>query len=136
MASRNHLFKGILPFRPVLYELVLNLWHIRLFLVLVFLMLLVSAGGLFLTERDDLRQFVGAGSAAKEALFVTASAVLPVQVSSYHVASGLAKCLLLLDGLCGFVLLGLILWVVQESMSGQQLKRARYLIFPTSADLQ
>ncbi len=126
---------GVLPVGPMLRHFCLNFWHLRSVL-LVLLAFLGAANSLLLRcEGPNLAQAAGSRSQLTELFFVTLTALLPVRVSTFEPATTVGRLVLGAEGFCGFVLLGIVLWVVQESMAGQRLKASRYLIFPTKTDL-
>jgi hypothetical protein len=124
----------ILPFRPILTDFAKNLWHLRLFLLAILLFLLLGSAAFFWFEGAYLLPKASTAARCKEVLYVTFSALIPVKVSEYSPKTDLGKCIILSEGLCGFILLGLILWVIQSSMANQRLRKSKYWIFPTSSD--
>jgi hypothetical protein len=130
MCSRD----AILPLRPILADIATNLWHLRLFLLVILLFLLLCGAAFFWSEGAYLLPAANTAGRLKEVLFVTFSALMPVKTSNYAPQTDLGKFIIMSEALCGFVLLGLTLWVIQVSMANHRLRKSKYWILPTKAD--
>ena len=126
---------GILPFRPVLRDFIRNLWVLRFFFFLIAGLLLISSAGIAFAEGPQftsLGTFINAwgraiGVTLNGFLFGFGQADIPVTL--------LGKAAQVLNSFISKLLLGVLLWVVQQSLSDHTLKKSRYLFFPTEEDL-
>ncbi len=127
--------KAILPFRPIVRHFFTNLWHLRLFLLAIFLLICISSAVFYASERDYILPNKSLSARLKEMFFITMSDVIPVKVAEYSAKTDLGKCMTIINSFCGFLLLGLLIWVIKQSMSGQRLKKSKLLVIPTKEDL-
>jgi hypothetical protein len=100
----------ILPFRPVLRDFLRNVWALRSFLLSIMLMqVMCSAAG---TRLEDVPH-------ASRGTWI----ILFMQGLDF------------LRSFLGTLLLGLLIWVVQQSLGGHVLKKSKYLLIPTEEDM-
>jgi hypothetical protein len=125
---------AILPFWPVIKDFIINIWHLRLFLLLIFATLILSTGILVATEGKFLVPEGMIGNQICSAILFTLNDVLPGSVVAYSPTTLAGKVVRIFNSLIGFVLLGLLLWVIQKSLSDHRLKKAKYLFIPTKKD--
>lgn len=135
MNASSSQWAGVLPLAPIIRHFFLNVWHLR-FVLLALIALLVAASFLLLVvEGESILPGAEAASRLKELFFISAAALFPVNVSSFKPATDAGRLLTLVLSSCGYFLLGLVVWLVQTSMTGLRLKVARYCFFPTDTDL-
>jgi hypothetical protein len=125
------MWSGILPFRPVLRDLVRNLWVLRFFLLLIGALLLLSCAALAWAEGPQ----PAAGTSFPEAWVRVLLLTLYGFDGEPHPVTPAGKAAVMLNSLIGKVFLGLLLWVIQQSLSDHPLKKSRYGIFPGGEDL-
>ena len=126
---------AILPFWPVVKDFFFNIWHLRLFLIVIISTLILSTSILVATEGNTLVPDGPLDAKICRAIRVTLNEVLPGSAEAYSPITAVGRCVRILNSLMGFILLGLLLWVIQESLGDHKLKRARYLFFPTHRDI-
>ena len=124
----------ILPLRPILKDLFSNFWHLRLIFIAMLVAFLVSAGILFLVERDELAPNQPPKTQFLIALAKTASDVLPSQFTTYKNQTVIGTSLMVANSLLGLLLFGIAVWIAQQSLSGHRLKKSTLLFFPTDED--
>lgn len=126
---------GILPFRPVLRDFIRNLWVLRFFFFLIALLLLASCAVMALAEGPHLASggtFIGLWS---RAIGITLNGFLFGFGQDYVPVTAFGKAAQILNSFISKVLLGVLLWVVQQSLSDHVLKKSKYVLFPTGEDL-
>lgn len=122
---------GILPFRPVLRDFLRNLWVLRLFIFLMAVALLISSLALALAEGSQL----ASGGTILNAWGRALGLSLNVFGQTYLPVTALGKAAQVLNSFVSKLLLGVLLWVIQQSLSGHTLKKSKFILFPTSEDL-
>ena len=126
---------GILPFRPVLRDFIRNLWVLRFFFFLIALLLLISSGVTAFAEAPQLASGGTLISAWSRAIGVTLNSFLFGFGQGYIPVTVLGKAAQVLNSFISKLLLGVLLWVIQQSLSDHALKKSRYMLFPTEEDL-
>jgi len=126
---------GILPFRPVLRDFIRNLWVLRFFFFLIAGLLLISSAGIAFAEGPQFASLGTFINAWGRAIGVTLNGFLFGFGQVYVPVSLLGKAAQVLNSFISKLLLGVLLWVVQQSLSDHTLKKSRYLFFPTEEDL-
>lgn len=134
MGKSSSEWERVIPLIPIARHFIVNAWYLRFVLVILMSFLAAASAALFWLEGDAIAPGSPISYRLKELCFITSSALLPVTVSSFKPSTDLGKVLTLVEGLCGYLLLGLLLWLVQASMEGHPLKIAKYGIFPSSRD--
>ncbi len=122
---------GILPFRPVLRDFIRNLWVLRLFFFILMVVLLTSSLGLAFAERSQLASSGTFLSAWAHAVSVTLSGF----GQTYVPVTIVGRAAQVLNVFVSRLLLGILLWVIQQSLSEHTLKKSKYILFPTDEDL-
>ena len=120
----------ILPFGPVVGHFIRNLWYLRFFLLLFTAALLASSGVLYLAEGPHLAAHAGDSALWLRALGVTLEGVFLGGSPGYVPLSATGRAASIFNSLLGYVLLGILIWVVEQSLSGHKLTKSRYLLFP------
>jgi hypothetical protein len=126
---------GILPFRPVLRDFIRNLWVLRFFFFLIAVLLLISASSLAFAEGTHLVPGGTFISAWSRAIGITMNNFLFGFGQGYVPVTVLGKAAQILNSFISKLLLGVLLWVVQQSLSDHTLKKSKYMLFPTEEDL-
>lgn len=126
---------GILPFWPVLRDFIRNLWVLRFFFFLIAIMLLVSSAVMAWAEGAHLASDGTFISLWGRAVEITVNGFLFGFGQEYVPVTAPGKAAQVLDSFISKLLLGLLLWVVQQSLSDHMLKRSKYMLFPTEEDL-
>ena len=124
---------GILPLKPIIHDLLKNIWHLRTVLGALELFLVASGIALYVIEELVF------GNSAHGALFwieISFDDVIPPTLAKEISTSIFSMWVRKLNGLAGYLLLGLIVWVVQRSISGHNLKASRFVFFATNQDAQ
>ena len=135
MANKNFHANTILPFRAIIVDFLNNLWHLRLFLIIIFVIVCTSSAIFYTSENNYILPNEPIKEKLKEMLFIIVSDVAPGKISNYSAKTDLGKCVTVINSFCGFVLLGLLIWVIQQSMSGHNIKKSKFLIIPTKEDV-
>ena len=120
----------ILPFRPVAGHFFRNLWYLRFFMLLFAAALMISSGVLLLAEGSQLDAGSGGSALCVRALGVTVEGVLLGGSQGYVPVTALGKAVTLFNSLLGYALLGILIWVIEQSLSGHRLTKSKYLVFP------
>ncbi len=130
------MWSAILPFWPVLRDFARNIWYLRLFLIILLIVLLASSGVLTLAEGGNLDPNETGGCLWCQALVITLNdvflglAVRFTPVTFWGNAAGLV------NSFIRYLFLGILIWVIEQSLSDHRLKKAKYLFFPTREDFK
>lgn len=127
-------WKGVIPLSPIAHHFAVNVWHLRFVLAILVAFLVAASALLLWVEGNAILPGSPLLSRVKELFFITCSALLPVNLSFFKPTTDVGKLITLVEALCGYLLLGLVLWLVQSSMEGHPLKAARYGIIPSNRD--
>jgi hypothetical protein len=120
----------ILPFRPVLRDLIRNLWYLRFFLFLIFLFLLISSIILVIFEGSHLAPQGTFVSRWGIALWITFNGILFNFRQDYTPSTIIGEAMEILNSLISYILLGIMIWVIEQSLTGHKLEKSRYFLFP------
>lgn len=126
---------GILPFRPVLRDFIRNLWVLRFFFFLMAVVLLVSCSVMALAEGPRLASGGTFFHAWVRSMYVVLNGFFFGYGQAYAPVTVLGKTAQVLNSFISKLLLGILLWVIQQSLSEHTLKKSKYILFPTSEDL-
>lgn len=125
---------GILPFRPVLRDFIRNLWVLRFFFFLIAVLQLISSALMAFAE----------GVPASDGSFISFwSCVIGVILNGFFFGFGqgyvpvtvLGRAAQILNSFLNKLILGVLLWVIQQSLSDHALKKSIFILFPTEEDL-
>ena len=125
---------GILPFRPVLRDFIRNLWVLRFFFFLIAVLQLISSALMAFAE----------GVHFSDGTFISFwNRVIGVTLNGFFFGFGqgyvpvtvLGKTAQILNSFINKLILGVLLWVVQQSLSDHALKKSKFMLFPTEEDL-
>jgi hypothetical protein len=127
---------AILPFWPVLRDFVRNIWYLRLFIIVILITMLASSGILALAEGKNIDPNGTAACLWSRSFTITLNDVFFGLATRYSPVTFFGKAASILNSFIGYILLGVLIWVVEQSLSDHQLKKSRYLIFPTRKDFE
>jgi hypothetical protein len=126
---------GILPFRPVLRDFIRNLWVLRFFFLLIAALQLGTSALMACAQ--------GVHPAADGAAIGFWNRIVGVTLDGFFFGFGqgyvpltaLGRTAQILNSFLNKLILGVLLWVVQQSLSGHALKKSKFMLFPTEQDL-
>jgi hypothetical protein len=126
---------GILPFRPVWRDFIRNLWVLRFFFFLIAVLQLISSALMAFAE--------GVPPASDGTLISFWRRVIGVILNGFFFGFGqgyvpvtvLGKTAQILNSFLNKLILGVLLWVIQQSLSDHVLKKSIFILFPTEEDL-
>lgn len=119
----------ILPLGRGIKHFFLNTWHLRSFFLIIFLVLISTSFLFYQTEFSYFSKNKNLFESIRELFFISINYVLPANISSYIPCTDFGKCLAVINCFCGFLLLGLFLWIVQTSFKDQTLRKSKYIFF-------
>lgn len=125
------LHKQILPLGKILKDLWKNFWHLRTIFLLIIILLLLNSFVFYLVEAKHIESKETQIQKASDIIFITLNNTLPINITNYIPKTRLGKVILILDSLCGFMLLGLVIWIIQVSIKDQIIKESKCLFFAT-----
>ena len=127
--------KGILPFGPIVRDFISNIWHLRSIFLIILLIICISGIEFHIAENRNAFRENSSQLEIRETISIAVGTVLRTRLSEYVAKTSLGKSMIVLISICGFLLLGIFLWIIQSSISGQPLKKSRWLFFPTKTDI-
>lgn len=122
----------ILPFRPIMRDLAANFWHLRTFLLLLLIVIVVDGILLFLFE--DLFHSEGPKRSIFFWILLSVDDVFPPQLLNYTVGTEIGTVIRKLNGLLGYVLLGLVFHAIRESFRGHNLRASKRIFLTTEEE--
>lgn len=125
---------AILPFWSVIRDFIKNLWYLRLFFLLIFLTLLASSGVLVFAEGKNIDPNGTFASQWSSAIGITLNGLFLGLVTRYTPVTFIGKAAEILNSMISYILLGMLIWVIEQSLSDHHLKKSKYLFFPTRED--
>jgi hypothetical protein len=125
---------AILPFWPVLRDFIKNIWYLRLFLLVILITLLASSVILVLAEGQNLDPNGTGINLWGRALGVTFNGLFFGLVTTYTPVTFFGKATEILNSMISYILLGMVIWVIEQSLSDHRLKKSKYLFFPSKED--
>ena len=132
MSEVTSIFKRIMPFKSTISAIFRRLWYLRTFLLLLVVVMLLSAFLLLLFENNQTgTQFVQPVKNYCDALFLTISTACTLSFGNSGAISTVGRVLLLFDSLVGFVIIGLIVWIIQYCIGENTLVESRGMFFST-----
>jgi len=120
----------ILPFKPIIRDFIRNLWYLRFIVLLIATVLLVSSGILAFAEGpylDPQATFFGLWG---RAIGVTLEGFSFSASRAYSPVTVIGKIVEILNSFISYIVLGIFIWVVEQSLTGHKLKKSKYLLFP------
>lgn len=127
---------AILPFWPILYDFIKNVWYLRFFIVVILVILLASSGILAVAEGTNIDPNGTVSCLWCRSIAITLNDVFFGFETGYSPVTFIGKAADILNTFIGYILLGILIWVVEQSLSEHQLKKSKYLFFPTSEDFK
>jgi len=121
MKGMNKIRK-IIPLKDVVFDFFVNLWHIRLIIILQFFLILINYFVFLYAEGDFLTN-------NHSALLITIDKVINSGLTDFSPHSDLGKIVYLFNSIYGYFILGIIVWIVQMSISNHKLKDSKFLLF-------
>ncbi len=64
-----------------------------------------------------------------DSMVISLNYVTNTQITEYSPTSTGEKIVAILNSIIGLILLGLLIWIIQESIRGQELKKSRFFFF-------
>ena len=126
--------QAILPFRAVIKDFISNLWHLRLFFLLIFISILLSTGVLVIFEGKLINPTGELFEQIISSFVIILKDIFSYSVEDYSSTTYISKSVRFFNSLIGYFLLGLLLWVIQESLSNHRLKKSKWLFLPSQED--
>jgi hypothetical protein len=127
---------AILPFWPVIRDFIRNIWYLRLFIIVIFFIILASSGILVLAEAKNINVNGTAACLWSRSFAITLNDVFFGLAPRYSPITFFGKAVEILNSLIGYILFGVLIWVVEQSLSDHQLKKSKYLFLPTKEDFK
>lgn len=118
-------YKCIMPVKPLLRDIFLNIWHLRLIVLIVLIILIISNVLLWTFETKGIESNTIENVSFFNAILISIDTILPSNTTDYAFTSTIGNTFALLNSIIGYIMLGFIIWILQESMKDQPLRKRK-----------
>ena len=123
-----NLFNYIIPLKQSTKVFFMNLWHLRGIFFVLFILLIINSSCLlvaFNLSTDEHSKKIN----FFDSLYSSFDYIVPFKLSEYIPGSLIEKIIALFNSVLGIIIFVMLIWIIQESLKDQPLKKARCVFF-------
>ncbi len=125
--------RRIIPFITTIKAIGRSLWYLRTFLVILIVIILINSFLIYLFESElTSTSEVTPPKTYLEAVYLSVLTACTLSYSTLNVLSPISKIILIIDSFLGFVVIGIIVWVVQYCLNENKLNISKYVLLDTN----